>query len=394
MNGIDASEEGDEMGSRTAFPIVVRIAMVAVLATLAACSGAGATGAPSAGEGTTFSPRPQSGINGALLPSERTLWTYDAAAGTYVEAEGDASAAYTPNLRKPDDTLTFAFAEGWAAIPFSVAINEGIYRIADEQGIEIIYCDQEFDAEKAVTCAEQLTQQSPDFAIVSNWQSGAAEAVMAIYNTAKVPVVNIDVWHPNGIFFGADNYVSGQIGGKAAGEYAKSLGKCADVTILNGGNPGEGEAANQRLAEFADGVQEVCGALPADRIKTEIFDAGTTEQALTKTTDWLTANPGATFVLATSIDDARSAGISKALAQNSRDGAAVGLGCDEIGIASTKEGDPATTRFLGCVAYFPERYPDYVMSIGLDVLAGTPVPNEVHIEHRFLDKASIGSVYP
>ena len=63
-------------------------------------------------------------------------------------------------------------------------------------------------------------------------------------------------------------------------------------------------------------------------------------------------------MLGTSIDDARSAGIAKALAQNGRDGAAVGLGCDDIGIAATKAGDPAeTTKFLGCVAYFPEKYP-------------------------------------
>lgn len=341
-----------------------------------------------------FKPRPQGGISGALLPSERKLWKYDFDAGKYVEAPGDASGQYVPNLRKPAKPLTFAFAEGWAAIPFSVSINKGIYRIAGDLGIKIIYCDQEFKPEKAVTCAEQLSQQKPDFAIVSNWQSGAAEAIMKIYNAAKIPVVNIDVWHPNGIFFGADNYISGEIGGKAAGEYAKKLGKCADVTILNGINPGEGDAANQRLAGFTDGVQEVCGALSADRIKSEIFDAGTTEQALTKTTDWLTANPGAGFVLGSSIDDARSAGIAKALAQNTRDGAAVGLGCDEIGVASTKEGDPATTKFLGCVAYFPEKYPDYVMSIGLDVLDGKPVPNEVHIEHKFLDKATVASVYP
>ncbi|MBN8995126.1 MAG: sugar ABC transporter substrate-binding protein [Rhizobiales bacterium] len=341
-----------------------------------------------------FKPRPQGGISGALLPNERKLWKYDAATGTYGEVPGDASGQYVPNLRKPAKPLTFAFAEGWAAIPFSVSINKGIYKIADDLGIKIIYCDQEFKPEKAVTCAEQLSQQKPDFAIVSNWQSGAAEAIMKIYNAARIPVVNIDVAHPNGIFFGADNYISGEIGGKAAGEYAKNLGKCADVVVLNGINPGEGDAANQRLAGFTDGVQEVCGALPADRIKSEIFDAGTTEQALTKTTDWLTANPGAGFVLGSSIDDARSAGIAKALAQNTRDGAAVGLGCDEIGVASTKEGDPAATKFLGCVAYFPEKYPDYVMSIGLDVLDGKPVPNEVHIEHKFLDRATVGSVYP
>jgi ribose transport system substrate-binding protein len=342
----------------------------------------------------TFTPRPQGGINGALLPNERHLWTYDAATGKYVVVAGDASGQYVPNLRKPGKTLTFAFAEGWAAIPFSVSIHKGIYKIAGDLGINIIYCDQEFKPEKAVTCAEQLSQQKPDFAIVSNWQSGAAEAIMKIYDAAKIPVVNIDVWHPNAIFFGADNYISGEIGGKAAGEYAKSLGKCGEVTLFNGVNPGEGDAAAQRIAGFIDGVQEVCGPIPADRIKSEIFDAGTTEQALTKTTDWLTANPGASFILSTSIDDARSAGIAKALAQNARNGGAVGLGCDDIGVASTKEGDPATTKFLGCVAYFPEKYPDYVMSIGLDVLDGKPVPDEVHIEHKFLDKASISSVYP
>jgi len=368
---------------------VVRLTAVAAVAVAASWTSAMSLHAEEA-----FTPRPQGGIAGALLPSERKLWSYDAETGKYVEVAGDASQPYTPNLRKPSKPLTVAFAEGWAAIPFSVSINKGIYRIAAELGINIIYCDQEFKAEKAITCAEQLSQQNPDFAVVSNWQSGAAEAIMKIYDGAKIPVANIDVVHPNGIFFGADNYVSGQIGGRAAGEYAKSLGKCGEVTVLNGINPGEGDAAAQRMVGFTDGVQEVCGALPADRITSEIFDAGTTEQALTKTTDWLTAHPGATFVLGTSIDDARSAGISKALVQNGRDGAAVGLGCDDIGVASTKEGTVDKTKFLGCVAYFPEKYPDYVISIGLDVLEGKPVPNEVHIEHKFFDNATIASVYP
>jgi len=382
------------MGARSSLPAGMRPWVLAAVAVIVAACASSAGPGSSAGPDVDFSPRPQGGIKGALLPSERELWTYDASTGTYATADGDASKPYVPNLREPEGTVTFAFAEGWAAIPFSVAISEGIYRIADDLGIRIIYCDQEFDAEKAVTCAEQLVQQQPDFAIVSNWQSGAADAIMKIYDEARVPVVNIDVWHPNGIFFGADNYVSGQIGGRAAGEYAMGLGKCAEVTVLNGESPGEGEAANQRMAGFTDGVQEICGPLPAERIKSEIFDAGTTEQAITKTADWLTANPGASFVLGTSIDDARAAGMAKALAQSDRTGAAVGLGCDEIGVAATKEGEPAATRFLGCVAYFPETYPDYVMSIGLDVLAGTPVPNEVHIEHRFLDKATIGTVYP
>ena len=349
---------------------------------------------PPPAEPPAFTPEAKAGIPGALLPEELALWQYDFETGKYEVVEGDASQPYVPNVRKAQKEYTIAFAEGWAAIPFSAEINKGVYRIAEEIGVKVIYCDNEFKADKAVTCAEQLASQKPDFAIESNWQAGAAAAVMKIWDDARIPVVNIDVVHPNGIFFGADNYTSGAIGGKAAGEYAKEKWNCEDVWIFMGENPGEGEAADLRLVGFADGVQEVCGALSPDHIQREITDAGTTDQAITKTTDWLTAHPDATHILATSIDDARATGIGKALVQSGREGGAVGPGCDSIGIEVLKLGPVEDTGYLGCVAFYPEKYPDYVMSVALDVLEGKAVPQEVHIEHTFLDPETIGTVYP
>ena len=341
-----------------------------------------------------YEPQRQGGIPGALLPDELTMWRYDAEAGSYVEAEGDAAQPYSPSPRSLGEGATVGFAEGWAAIPFSAAINQRLYALADEHGFSVVYCDQEFDAERAVVCAEQIASQSPDFVIHSNWQAGAAQASMAVYDAAKIPVVTIDVVHPNAIFLGADNYTSGFIGGQAAGTQAQAEERCADAWLFLGENPAEGEAANERLSGFADGVQTVCGAIPPERIGREIFDAGTTDQALTKATDWLTAHPEATYVLSTSIDDARSDGVAKALTQSDRDGWAVGLGCDDIGVASTKASATDANHFLGCVAYFPERYPDYAISIAADVLEGNAVPQEVHLEHVFYDGSTISSVYP
>jgi ribose transport system substrate-binding protein len=352
---------------------------------------------PAAGEAQSpgaFTPSRQGGIPGALLPEELHLWQWDAPTGSYVEVEGDASQPYVPNPRSPGEGAVIGFAEGWAAIPFSASINQRLYGLAEELGFNIAYCDQEFDPEKAVTCAEQITSQSPAFVINSNWMAGAAEAVMAIYGAAKVPTLSIDVVHPNAIFLGADNYTSGFIGGQAAGQKAQADGRCGDAWILLGENLGEGEGANQRLVGFADGVQTICGAFPDERIAREIFDAGTADQALTKTTDWLTAHPQATYVLSTSIDDARADGVAKALTQSGREGYAVGLGCDNIGVASTKDSATQTNHFLGCVAYFPERYPDYAVSIAADVLEGKAVPQEVHLEHVFYDGSTIGEVYP
>jgi ribose transport system substrate-binding protein len=353
---------------------------------------------PAAGEAQspgTFTPTRQGGIPGALLPDELHLWQWDPATSTYVQAEGDASQPYVPNLdRTAPEGTSIAFAEGLAAIPFSAVINEGIHTYAQQMGFDVPYCDTAFDAAKAVACAEQLSQQAPDFVINSNWQAGAGPAMMDIFDAAGIPTTSIDVVHPNAIFMGADNYTSGFIAGQHAGQRVADLGHCADVWIYVGENLGEGEAANQRLVGFKDGVQTLCGPIPDDRFGSEIFDQQSAEQALTKTTDWLTAHPQATFIAATSIDDARADGIAKALAQSGRDGVAVGLGCDTIGIEATKAAPPEESRFLGCVAYFPERYPDYVVSIALDVLEGKAVPQEVHIAHEFLDRDTISSVYP
>jgi ribose transport system substrate-binding protein len=388
-SSVTASPSAAASSSEAASPSAAASSSEAASPSAAASSSEAAS--PSA---AAFTPQRKNGIPGALLPSDLKLWTYDFATAKYVVAPGDASAAYVPNDRAAPKPYTIAYEEGWAANSFSVSIHQGIYSWAKKMGVKIITCDAQFDPTIAVNCAEQLAQQKPDFVINSNWRTEAAAATMKIYDAAKIPAVTIDVVHPNAIFMGADNYVSGLTAGKAAGDYALNAGKCADVTLVLGGNPGEGDAANQRLAGFSDGVQLKCGQLPADHIATLLFDAGTPDQALTKTTDWLTANPGAKYILATSIDDERVSGMTKALSQSSRQGIGVGQGCDAVGISATKEGTVDSTHFLGCVAFFPEKYPDYVMSIALDVLAGKPVPQEVHIEHQFLTRNNITQFYP
>jgi ribose transport system substrate-binding protein len=340
-----------------------------------------------------YVPQRQGGIPGGLLPEELALWQYDKDTGTYEVVEGDASQPYVPNLRAFPEGTEIGFAEGLASIPFSAAINKGIYRYADELGYTVAYCDNNFDAALAVSCAETITQQSPDFVVESNWQSGVAQQVMDIFDAAKIPAVSIDVFHPNAIFLGADNWTSGFIAGQAAANHAAESDRCGDAWLLLGVNPGEGVSANERLTGFKEGVQTVCGVIPPERIGEILTDQQTSEQALTLATDWLTANPQAGYVLSTTIDDARSDGVARALTQSGREGVTVGQGCDDIGIAATRV-PVAEDHFLGCVAFFPEKYPDYAISIAADVLEGKPVPQEVHLQHVFLDENTIDDVYP
>jgi ribose transport system substrate-binding protein len=344
-------------------------------------------------DSSTFEPKTRLGIEGALLANERSMWKYDKTKSSFVKASGDASAPYQINLRAMPKGIKIGFAEGLATLSFSYSIKKRLYELADELGFEVIYCDNNFTADQAITCAELIAQQKPDFVLESNWQSGAAAAVMKVFDDAGIPVVSIDVVHPNAVFLGADNYGSGFIAGQAAAEYAKSKGRCGDVSVLVGINPSEGEAANERLSGFIDGVQTVCGVLSANHIDDVLIDAANSDQALTVGTDWLTAHPGAGFVLATTIGDARSVGISQALTQSDREGVVVGIGCDEIGIAPTRV-PVEKNHFLGCVAFYPEKYPDYAISLAADILEGKAVPQEVHLSHNFLGINEINNVYP
>jgi ribose transport system substrate-binding protein len=372
---------------------IVGIGVVLALLALTGCSsGSSDENAGSSDEAGAYTPVLTSGIPGALLPEELKLWKYDFATAKYTPTEGDAQ-SYVVNLVKPDKTFTLAHMDGWATNPFAIPITKGIAKLAKDLGLKLIYCDAEFKPEKAISCAEILASQKPDFVIAGNWQGGAAAAIMAIFDKAKIPAASIDVSHPNAVFFGASNYASGVVGGKAAGEYAKATWDCKDVWVFMGENLEEGEAADLRLVGFADGVQEVCGALPADRIQRMRLAAGTADQAITVTTDWLTAHPEAKHILSGTIDDERANGMAKAFAATKRDGMVVGQGCDSVGIAVVKMAPASENRFLGCAAYYPEKYGDYLVSIALDVMAGKAVPQEIHMEHSFLDHDTIGTVY-
>ena len=372
---------------------IIGIGVVLTLLALTGCSsGSSDENAGSTEEAGAYTPVLKSGIPGALLPEELKLWKYDFATAKYTPTEGDAQ-SYVVNLVKPDKTFTLAHMDGWATNPFAIPIAKGIAKLAKDLGLKLIYCDAEFKPEKAISCAEILASQKPDFVIAGNWQGGAAAAIMAIFDKAKIPAASIDVSHPNAVFFGASNYASGVVGGKAAGEYAKANWDCKDVWVFMGENLEEGEAADLRLVGFADGVQEVCGALPADRIQRMRLSAGTADQAITVTTDWLTAHPEAKHILSGTIDDERANGMAKAFAATKRDGMVVGQGCDSVGIAVVKMAPASENRFLGCAAYYPEKYGDYLVSIALDVMAGKAVPQEIHMEHSFLDHDTIGTVY-
>ena len=337
-------------------------------------------------------PGPRGGILGALPPDEVFLWKYNFDTGLF-EQEGDEPAPpFDASPRTASQNWQIGWSNPWAALEFSTLLENSTIRTAEAAGASVVgNCDIEFDPAKALGCTETVLQLNPDAVVFPNWQEAAAEASMALYNAARVPVVNMDVYHPNAIFFGADNFTSGAISGVNAGLYAKETWDCKDVWILLGENLTAGEAPDLRLVGFQQGIQAVCG-VPDERVVRIPVD-GSTEQGLQATLDWLTGNPDALHPLAASLDDVVTVPMSRALEQAGRDGIASGQGGELNAIERIYEGPVEQTKFLGTTAYFPEFYGDFAVAVLIDILEGKAVPQEVHISHVYLDRDNIADYY-
>jgi len=52
------------------------------------------------------------------------------------------------------------------------------------------------------------------------------------------------------------------------------------------------------------------------------------------------------------------------------------------------------TRFVGSVAYFPERYGDDLIRVSIDILNQRPVPPAVFVEHKLITPSLVDHYYP
>lgn len=356
---------------------------------LSACSGVSKV-SPTAKstEGSAFVYSQPKGLPGATPPNLRKFWTYDRATGLYGETAGDAS-TYVPNTdRKVPPGTVLAFGDGMAGIAFTVAIDRNLYPLAKKMGFALKYCDMAFKTEKAISCAEELTLLKPKVAVVENWQAAAAEQMMKIYNDARVPVVTVDLPHPNAVYFGVNGFESGMTAGKNAGEFAKTKWNCKDLWIYLAQDPVEGATVDLRMVGFANGIQTVCGTVPANRIVRVTMDQQSPDQELSVTTDWLTANPTAQHILASNVDGV-DMGIAKAFVQTGRDGWDIQQGCDNNGIATLKSGTVDKTHMIGCIAFHPDNYPKYFLSIAADIVEGKAIPNEINYPLDFFNHENI-----
>lgn len=278
---------------------------------------------------------------------------------------------------------------------FGKMVRDSMEKEAAKRGYELICVDNNSDGATAVRNADDLITMGIQYMVEFNVDSTVAPVIMEKFDAENIPVVAVDIAHPGAAFFGANNSEAAKIAGRAAAEYAKDNWDGEYDYIVLGIQPMSGPVVAPRVADFPLGFEEVIGeSVPAEKL-VEIDTQNDTQIAQQRMSDFLMAHPDADRIIVTTINDVVGAGIWAAAETAGRqdDVIVISHNCtaDFVEPLYAAKGE---TGWIGSVAYFPERYGEWIMPIVDKMVAGEEVPEMSYIEHELITWENVAQYYP
>jgi hypothetical protein len=152
-----------------------------------------------------------------------------------------------------------------------------------------------------------------------------------------------------------------------------------------------GTTQGQWLAQQAKALVASGFKIPGKNVFKIICKYSQTQSAQVNVKAWFTGHPNFKHVMINTIDDERMQGAINALNQVNRfkDALTIASGADGLGQQQIKAGLEGAS-----IAYFPERYGEWLVAILEDVMAGNPVPSFTGSKLIVITKANIKQYYP
>jgi ribose transport system substrate-binding protein len=310
-------------------------------------------------------------------------------------AATDAPASEVPaasaSASAPAEAMKVGYISLGESIPFVSLVTNGILEEAEKAGVEVVVCDSEIDAAKAIACAQNLKVQ--EVQAVLNFQLFEDSSAEVCTAYGDLPTIAIDiVQEPCQVaFMGADNTLAGTIAGKYVGDALKAENDCDYEAVVTLATTGAGPTTLARMDGMIAGFEEACGPIPDDKFKS-IDVGGTTDLALEKFGNQLSAIPPGGIIAVLSLNDDMSLGAFAAARTAGREG--------ELRLAG-QGADPTSWKEIACnpgwladTAYFPDRYGTILIPAVVDLLNGETLPENLFVEHEVVTKDNVRTLFP
>jgi ribose transport system substrate-binding protein len=316
------------------------------------------------------------------------------AASTAPSSPPPASSA--PVSEAPASAAPTAMKVGYISlgesIPFVSLVTNSIKdEAAKVPGLEIVVCDSEIDAAKALACAQNLKVQ--EVQAVLNFQLFEDSSPEVCTGYGGLPTIAIDIHQApcEVAFMGADNTLAGTLAGKTVGDALKAENDCTYTAVVTLDTKGAGATTLARMDGMIAGFEEACGKIDPAKFKS-IDVGGTTDLALEKFGNQLSAIKPGGIIAILSLNDDMSLGAFAAARTAGRE--------KEIRLAG-QGADPTSWKEIACnpqwladTAYFPERYGTILVPAVVDLLNGKTIEKNLFTKHETVTKDNIRTMYP
>jgi ribose transport system substrate-binding protein len=285
--------------------------------------------------------------------------------------------------------LRFGFAAQSAEMPFSVAVAQSVTAAAAASGVELLMLDNRYDPGVAVQNAEEFVAKRVDLAIEFQTEEAVAPRVAHIFKRADIPMVAIDVPHPNATYFGVDNFEVGFEAGSLLAQHALRKWKSKVDWVLGVGFAEAGSFVQNRITGAFDGIRDRLKEIPADRF-IEIEGRGMREPSQLATADFLRDRHKGEHILVAAATDSSALGVLDAARQAGleADFAIVGQDCIPEVLDEMRSG---TSAIIGSISHEVETYGPRLIQLGIALLRGYTVPPYNYVRHKTVTPETLGA---
>jgi ribose transport system substrate-binding protein len=276
--------------------------------------------------------------------------------------------------------LCFGFAVQSADLPFSQAVSRSVTAAAAAAGIELLLLDNRFDTETAVRNAEEFVAKRVDLVLEFQAEESVGPRIANVFKKADIPVIAIDVPHPNATYFGVDNFECGVEAGTLLAQHAQRKWKSNVDWVLGVGFNEAGSFVQSRITGAFDAIRQRLRNLPPEHF-VQIDGRGSRNPSRLAVGEFLKKNPKSHRILVAAATDSSALGVLDAARQHGRedDIAVVGQDCIPDALEEMRTGQSA---LIGTISHGAETYGTRLVQLGISMLRGYAVPPYNYVRHR------------
>ena len=276
--------------------------------------------------------------------------------------------------------LRFGFAAQSGEMPFSVAVAQSVTEAAAAAGVELIALDNRQDADVAIQNAHEFVQKHVDLVLEFQVEEHVAPHVAHILKKADIPLVAIDVPHPNATYFGVDNFEVGFEAGTLLSQFALRKWKGKVDWVIGVGFSEAGSFVQSRITGAFEGIRDRIRDLSTDRY-VRLEGRGMREPSRVAVAEFLRGHRKGQRILVAAATDSSALGVLDAARQSGResDFAIAGQDCIPEVLEEMRTGKSA---IVGSVSHEAENYGPRLIQLGIALLRGYTVPPYNYVRHR------------